>query len=255
MSTDDTRAKLSVTISALGVPIRSAIDQIANAAIPSVQVDARDQQTSPRQLSQSARRDLQALLRRHELVVSGVDCFLPGKVFGDAEHVDRAVGLMVDAIRLASDLGRVPVSCALPRADDSVIDRGGILAALDQCAQQCGVFVADHTLHKQPSPAAAMIGVGIDPVSVVLADLELAAYTSEMGDQLASTRLSDIAEDGMRMPIPDGGRIDFAAYAVALEIAGYTRATVIDTRQWNEPLAGSFQTAEVWRQVVQMGQA
>ncbi len=253
MSTNDTRANLSVTMSALGMPIRTAIDQIARAAIPAVQIDALDKETAPKQLGLSARRDLQATLRRRELAVSGVDCFLPARAFTSAEEVDRAVAMTIEAIRMASHLGRVPVSCSFPRPDADVIDRGGILAAVDQCAQQCGVFVADHTLHGQPAPAAAMIGMGIDPVSVVLANIDLAGYAGAVSGRLVSARLSDITDGGMRVPIPDGGRINVTSYAVALEISGYKQPVVIDTRQWSQPLAGLVQTAEAWRQVVQMG--
>ena len=43
---------------------------------------------------------------------SGLDLWLPADHLTQAEHVDRAVGAMLDAVELAGSLGRLPLSLA-----------------------------------------------------------------------------------------------------------------------------------------------
>ncbi len=227
---------LAPTLEALPLAPRRALERLAALGLRHVQLSATQGGLRPRDLDRSARRDLAAILRRHELAVSGIDAWIPAAHFLDAARVDRAVALVVGTIGLAEDLGRCPVSLTLPAAS-------GIAGAILGPAAQRGVHVADHAV--TPSPDAA---VGIDPVACLAADVDPAAVATAAGPRLASARLADLLTSGMRGPIGSvEARLDVLAYRVALSVADYDRAVVVDVRQWVDPWGGLTQTREAWR--------
>ncbi len=109
-------ARLAPATGGLGGPLRDALERLRRLGVRAVQLDARDPALRPAGLSSSGRRDLLATLRRRELALSGLDCLLPPRDLTGPATSDRAVEHVLAVIRLAADLGRVPVSMRLPRA-------------------------------------------------------------------------------------------------------------------------------------------
>jgi len=232
-----------------GDEMRSAMDCIAGLGFRFVQLSATHPGLRPRDLDQSARRDLLATLRRRELTISGVDVWIPPRHFLEAEHADRAVAAIHQAIELAADLGRCPVSFTLPHSMND--DHAGALKLLAEAvsaqADRFGVRLADHgvrlvqregTLIEVGIDPAAWIGQGDDPVKAVLAN----------STRLASARLCDLLTSGLRGPIgdPQERQLDVQGYKVALSVAGYTQPLIVDTRSWRDGWQGLEQTRRAW---------
>lgn len=144
---------LAPTVASLDADPRRAFVRVREMGFAHVQLSAAQNGLRPRELDQSARRDLLATLRRRELSVSGIDAWIPPEHFLDTAHVDRAVGAVLDAIDLAGDLGRVPVSLGLP---GELVD--AVCSVLVERADHRGVGLAEHGV---PDVARQGVGVGV----------------------------------------------------------------------------------------------
>ncbi|MFG0330159.1 MAG: hypothetical protein ACF8PN_09705 [Phycisphaerales bacterium] len=235
---------------------RPALKRIAEAGFRFVQLSAALPTMRPRELDRSARRDLLARLRRLELTLSGLDLWIPEEHFGDPAHGDRAMNATLEAIELAADLDRVPLSMTLPRGMDA-----GLRSTLADRADMCGVEIADFNRsvagpdagdtddgdeEETPSsaPRVPAIGTGVDPATVLLGGGDPAKEVSRAA-QLVSARFSDAARDGRRRP--GAGRLDLTKYQVALLTRGdYDRPVVLDMRHIAEPWAQLDEAARAW---------
>lgn len=250
---------LAVTVAPLGSNIRAVLDRLATTSVRYVQLSAAQPGTRPRDLDQSARRDLFSTLRRLELMCSGIDLWIPAEHFAKPDTIDRAVGAMTDALQLAADLGRCPLGCALPRAaesatsgepgvaaDDSAM--GAVIETLVDAADRLGVAIADHGL---PLGAVPDVGIGIDPAALLANGEDPAATASTLDEPPTAARLCDLYTSGMRGPVgpTQQGRLDLVGYQVGLHVAGYRGPVVIDARQWSEPWSGVAQSVHAWREV------
>jgi sugar phosphate isomerase/epimerase len=227
---------LGVTIQPLG-RASEALDAVASLGLAGVQFDASDPELRPREMSESARRDLVAALRRRGLAASGVDCFVPIERFVDPARVERAMEAVRGSIALAESLGRVPVCLWLPAA--SVKQLGEELV---REAQRRGVPLADFTW---PDAGGAL---GIDPAAVLSAGGDPCAAVSTAGSRVAAARVVDLLQGGLRGPIGQAGacRLDALAYRLALEVSGFQGLPVIDCRQWTGALEGVRACADRW---------
>ena len=231
-----------------GESIRAAMERIASMGFRFVQLSATQPGLRPRDLDQSARRDLVATLRRRELAVAGLDLWIPPRHFLEAAHSDRAVSAVLAAIELASDLGRGSVSLTLPgtTADDSDALKPALDAISDH-ANRFGVMIADHAV-----PVVArdseLIGVGIDPAAWLSSGGDPSAALMANARRIVSARVCDLLTSGLRGPVGDRheGQLDVVAYKVALSVIGYARPAVVDARNWIEPWKGIEQTRRAW---------
>ncbi|MCH8004730.1 MAG: hypothetical protein IH888_00705 [Planctomycetes bacterium] len=234
---------LGPTLGDLGDRPRSALDRLASLGFRSVQLSATQPGLRPRELDRSARRDLRVSLRRLEMVATGLDLWIPAAHFVTPSTSDRAVDAVRAAIELAADLGRCPVCLSLPGDDEGHL--GPIAGTIIDHAVHRGVMVADHAVR----PASTEpIGVGIDPPAWLAQGEDPVAGVTTFAGRLVSLRLADLLESGMRAPIsvPEGGRLDVAAYRKAIASSGYRGPLVIDMRGWPDPWAGLAQTARTW---------
>ena len=228
---------LSITLQPLG-RVADALDQVASLGLAGVQFDASDPDLRPREMSDSARRDLVAALRRRGLMASGVDCFVPVERFADAARVERAVEAVQGSIVLAEGLGRATVCLFMPNGVADVAE------ALRREAQRRGVALADFTW-----PVADGTGaVGIDPATLLGAGADPAAVIPGLARRVAAARVVDLLRSGLRGPIgePGGARLDAMAYRLALEMSGFHGLPVIDCRQWQAPMQGARLCASRW---------
>jgi sugar phosphate isomerase/epimerase len=231
-----------------GRSVREALEHLRALGFAGVQWSATLPEARPRDLGASARRDLKAVLRRFDLRVSGIDLWVPPEHFVDASRVDRAVAATVEAIGLAGDLGRCPLSLRLPavQADGDAV--GGVLDAILATAERSGVAIADHA---DPACADPRCGIGIDPVAEFAAGRDPVAVVFERAGRIVAARLCDLTRSGLRAAVGGGGgegRLDTLRYRVALEVAGFHGMVVVDARQWAEIDAGLRRSIEVWRE-------
>ncbi|MFI4881981.1 MAG: hypothetical protein ACIAQU_05285 [Phycisphaerales bacterium JB064] len=206
-----------------------------------VQLDATHPDVRPRSLDRSARRDLAALLRRHELDLTGLDLWLPPEHLAEGEHIERAADAVVGAIGLIRELSgllqtQAVISLTLPETPDA-----DALATIEAAAEREGVAIANHAW-----PAAETGTLGLDPALAIMAGASPAKMATTLGSRLASARLSDAGVAG-RVPVDSpSGRLDVAAYAAALAISAANAPVVADCRQIADTRAAAEQALKAW---------
>lgn len=212
---------------------RAALQRISDSGFRHVQLSAALPGMRPRDLDRSARRDLLARLRRIELTVSGLDLWIPEEHYTAPEHADRAAAAIMDAIELAADLGRVPLSVRLPDGVDDHVAR-----EWRGRAETCGVSIADHS----PTPHA-LLSSGVDPALLLAAGLSPASHTSN-APNLAAARFSDYRDESR--VAPGAGRLDVLAYQVALVSRGFDAPVALDLRRVATPATALETGRNAW---------
>lgn len=243
----------------LGGSLKSALVKLTEAGFQSVQLDATMAGLRPRDLDRTGRRDLIATLGRRSLRLAGLDLFIPRKHFAEAENMDRAVGAALAGIELAADLGRVPVSIALPVK--SLTDE--TTRTLAQAADGCDVRLAVHAEDQLDELRAWLTGIGIpavgaaiDPASLIALGHKPVTVASELGAQLAVARLNDFqitagdeGDDhvaGVRCAVGEG-ELNVMNYRVMLDLARHRAGPVVlDLRNMENALQAAEQGLESW---------
>lgn len=225
--------------------MRTMVEWVAGAGARGVQIDATMAGVRPRELDRSGRRDLASLLRRVELVCTGVDVFVPPEHFASPQHADRAVSSVLGAIEMAADLAALSsgsIVTRLSRAAGAVSltlpDKTppDVLAAIAAHASTCGVSVANFAWPIAEESGDGTIGVGLDPATAMAAGEDPIALAARLGKRLAGARLSDLAKGvGAGRVAPGEGRLDVGAYMVTLATTGYTGAAVLDLHGLRTP--------------------
>lgn len=245
--------------------LRTAVDRLVKLGFRSIQLDATLPGIRPRDLSERARKDLAALFTRAGTSISGLDFFIPTRHFVDTDQLDRAVSAATAAIALAADLGRVPVSIALPIGSMSE----EIGRALIEAADGQGVRLAVHAepqidkllawVERVDVPA---LGIAMDPAALLAHGQNPVDVVSRLRKRLAVARLCDIsgsdshkthdsdsdsvAAAGIRCEVGDGD-LDVVAYRIALDLAaGRSGPVVLDVRGMENPLNAAARAAKVW---------
>lgn len=236
----------------VGAAPRRALLAVAEAGFHAVQLDATMPGLRPRELDQSARRDLGATIRRSGLIPAGIDFFIPADHYHDPQHIDRAVSSAHAAAQLAADLGRVPLSVNLPIPD---IDER-VCDDLAAAADGFGVRLAVH-FDADPDRLMAWLGqqeqgvvdAGIDPAATLSARHDPCECLHRLSDRLCVARLSDAERgqaDGTRSVVGRGD-LDLTAYRVSVDLASRrTGPVVLDLRMLADPLAGAKAAAAAW---------
>jgi sugar phosphate isomerase/epimerase len=247
----DDLARLAPTLAPLvrdatGVEIRAALDRLSLLGFLFVQLSAVQPGFRPRDLDRSARRDLLATLRRKSMTICGLDAWIPVAHFTDPIHVDRAVTAVQQTIELAADLGRCPVSIVFPPGASS-----SSMEHVLSHADRFGLRLADHAIPVQALTSTDLLGIGIDPAAWLSQGEDPVSAVHANATKLVSARLCDLLRSGMRGPIgtPQESRLDVLAYKIALSIAEFKHAIVVDARQWIDPWQGLQQTRAAWNAV------
>jgi len=71
--------------------VRSAITWARKHDFQAIQLDATLPGIRPRELGKRARKDLTALLHRQDMLLAGLDLFIPRRHYLDSDHIDRAI--------------------------------------------------------------------------------------------------------------------------------------------------------------------
>jgi sugar phosphate isomerase/epimerase len=229
--------------------VRGAIRSLRESGFSAIQLDATMTGIRPRELSKRARQDLSALLIRHDMQLAGLDFFIPLKHFTEAEYVDQAIARAAASIELAADLGRLPLSMALP------IDQIGrdVIGALIESADAHGIKLAIHAedqieelaqwLSELGQPA---VGAGVDPAALLARKLNPVSVVHENSKQISVARLSDLTDSALRCAVGQGS-LDVGGYRISLDLAvARTGPVVLDLRGLESPVVASAQGAKAW---------
>ncbi len=230
--------------------VRGALTALSQCGFDAVQLDALLAGVRPRELDQRARKDLLGLLSRSTMRLAGIDMFIPRAHFVDTDRVDRAMEAALAGIQLAADLGRVPLSIALPveQLDDDVQNE------LVTAADGCGVRLAVH-LEDQLDALAAwadavdlpILGGAIDPAAVLARSGDPVETVQRLGRRLTVARLDDFSmADALRCPAGRGD-LDVTAYRIALDLAeSRTGPVVLDLRGLDQAIHAAAQSKHAW---------
>ncbi len=236
----------SLALVGLAGELRGQVGFAREAGYRGVQLNAMSPGVRARELDRSARRDIAALLRRHELLLSGVDLWIPPEHFTDTERADRAMSALGGSIGFAAEMGGLcggrgsgggVVSCVLP-------DDEGVRAFAEHEAAAVGCVVADHAWPVDDTiEAGGAIGVGIDPAVVLAGEgtgggkgKGIGRMIAGLGRGVVGARLSDL--DGSGRVEAGRGSLDLVSYEATLVTIGYAGMLVVDVRGVADP-AGS----------------
>jgi sugar phosphate isomerase/epimerase len=237
--------------------VRTALSRIVTAGFRAVQLDLTLPGLRPRDLDQRARKDLLALLTRSGISLAGADLFIPKRHFSEAEHLDRAMSAAIAGLHLAADLGRVPLSLALPVSAMSDQARETLVAAADAHGVRLAVHgedQADALFEWMAQVDLPALGAGLDPAAVLMRNRDPAALAQRLGKRLTVARLSDIAGTGgadddaagLRAALGNGD-LDIAGYRIAVDLAGgRVGPVVLDLRGMENPMAAAAQADTQW---------
>lgn len=234
--------------------VRQALAQLAKLKFHAVQLDATLSGIRPRELDQRSRKDLLAVLTRSSMQIAGLDCFIPRKDFKALDTVDRAMGAALATIEMASDLGRVPVSLALPVEDVAEDVKSALLTAADAL----GVVLAIHAEDKLDSLVQwvstvnqPVLGMSMDPASLIASDHDPVQLAQKHGDQLVIGRLSDYRQDtNLRCSVGEGS-LDVMSYRLMLDMAKARRGPVVlDLRGLEYPQQAAIEGMQAWDDAV-----
>lgn len=236
--------------------VKQSLTQLAKLGFDGVQLDATLSGIRPRELDQRSRQDLLAVLTRNSMRLAGLDCLIPRKDFISVQKVDRAVTAASSAIELAADLGRVPVSLALPVEQLAQDVKTALLTAAD--AQ--GVTLAIHAEDQMDALAnwvtdidEPILGMSMDPASLISSDDDPVQRVEQHGDRLTVGRLSDYRMDtNLRCAVGEGS-LDLMSYRLMLDMAkGRTGPVVLDLRGLEYPQKAAVTAMQAWDDAVMM---
>ncbi len=216
-----------------GSPHR-AMRHIAESGFRCIQLSAALPSMRPRELDRSARRDVLARMRRLEVVLAGIDLWIPLEHFADDTTSDRAMAATMNAIELAADFGGAPLSIEFPESMDATC-----IAAIHDRADVCGITIIDFGGHHEDT-----FCVGVDPAFALTHDADPAALVSN-AKNLGGVRFSDADRAGRVMP--GSGRLDVVALQAALMTATPVTSIVpLDLRSLANPLTAMLNAKDRW---------
>lgn len=234
---NDTRPAASITLAALGSDPRLGLERAAALGVRGVQLSAGQMGTRPHDLGQSGRRDVLVAARRLELQVSGVDAWIQPDDLLDPERMDRSLHVVLEAIEMASDLGRVPLSLTLPAGPQAE----ELVGAIAHRGHLLGVDLADHS--RPLDETRASLAWGIDLPAWVASGDDLIPAMTQTKRSLRAVRLADLDEHATRTAIGgSASRLDVEAILLTARTGGYDDLFIIDARQWDDLPGGVERT-------------
>ena len=238
---------LSLSISGLTIPdarerLTSAAEAAARAQIPALHLDATLPGIRPRELDRSARRDLLAIVKRHNVSLTGCDLFIPPTHFTSPQHQQRAADAVRQAIAFAAELRSLGALAAMvcietvapaEKQPGAALDATPLLTELVTHARDHGVTLCDCTSDTSP------LARGLDIAAILARNEDPAAAI--LTHKPACLRLADW---NGRARVPFGeGRADATAISATASVAAPTALGIFDFRGVRLPDAGSLREA------------
>ncbi len=248
-ATPERRVRLAATLAPLGDP-EPGLQFISRSGFEAVQLSASQPGLKPRELDSGARRGLRERLRRLELAVGGLDLWIPREHFRDPQEVARATDAMLDALRLAEDLGRVTLHCMMPAESDA--ETAPVRRTIVGEAARRGVSIADFA---DDAVAEGPVRLGVDLAALAARRATAMESIALAGAALGAVRLSRAVDGGARMPFRPGGEGWEILHEVrtALVTGGFPGFPVADARRWPDAKAGLLSTRDAWSAVAAVG--
>ncbi len=246
---------LGPVMRSVGGRFEKAIKALQQRGVNVLQLDGTLAGLRPRELDRRARRELQAILRRQSMALAGMDLFIPRDHFADSQHVDRAIAAVTAGLELAADLGKIPVSLALPveTIDETVVD------ALVQAADSFSVPLAVHheddvevLMKWLTATDCQYFGAGLDPAAILGSDQSPAKLAARLGSQLRVGRVSDLdtatgKASAVRCVLGQGA-LDLANYRAVLDLASKrVGPVVLDLRGLENPGQAVSLAHQAWQ--------
>jgi len=237
-----------------GLSIRRAMRQLHRLGFTALALDLSLPGLRPRELGRYDRRELVASCRREGLEIAGAELFIPRSHYLESEHLDRALAATGEAITMAADLGRVPLSVALP-VDAWPAETGdGLLEAADRASAPLAVHAEDQLEALEAWLARAGIpgaGAGLDPASLITAGEDPPPVAARLGASLLTARLSDTrrVRDPAEAPrcVPGTGALELAGWRIACDLApARVGPVLLDLRHLDPPLRAAAEAARAW---------
>jgi len=228
---------------------KAAIDQIHTHGVRGIALDASVPDFRPRELTRSARRDLAASLRRRELEFTGLDLWIPPEHFSNPINAHRAIEAVAQAAEMSAELATLvagrsrPIVSVLLPTDLGEPER----LAIGASAQRVGALIADH--QTEQAEQIAGIGIGIDPVLILMNGHSPGKAVTHASTQLAAARLCDVNAMGRCVVGSQGAKLDLKGYAGALIVASQASAQewiTLDLRQLPDPAQAIERSTQAW---------
>lgn len=241
------RVGLAATLAPLG-EVNDGLDFISRSGFDGVQLSASQPGLRPRELDAGARRALRERFRRLELVVSGIDLWIPVEHFADAALVSRATDACMESLRWAEWLGRAPLSMVLPSNDAA----GEVRAILLREADRRGVSIVDFA---EPAVAEGPVRIGLDVARLRSRHEPMLEAIVLAGGGLGAIRLSLPDSTAGRQPFRPGGEglEVLREVQVSLRSGGFPGLPVADARSWPDARAGLRSTRDAWNAAAAVG--
>jgi L-ribulose-5-phosphate 3-epimerase len=246
------RLRIGVRLESLNLPLRRALAEAARLGIAGVQLDAVGD-LAPQKLGETARRDLQRLLRSHNLELTALGCPLR-RGLGVAEDQEPRIEHVKRVMSLAFDLGpRVVIVQAgrVPPAED--LTRTALvteaLTALGRHGDRVGTTLA---LETGLESGAALrdflarfdtggLGVNLDPANLLLHGFDPYASASDLRRRVVHAHARDARASGasrLAAEVPLGhGDIDWLQFLGVLEEIEYRGWLVVERESGDNRLA------------------
>jgi sugar phosphate isomerase/epimerase len=248
------RIKIGVCLESLGLPVRRGLEEVERLGVPGVQLDAAGD-LSPKNLSQTGRRELLHLLRAHNLELTALGCPLRhGLDFAEAqeariEHVKKVMSLSFDlgAGIVIVQAGRVPEENELTAPRARLLSEA--LLALGQHGDRTGTILALETGLESGAVLRQFLdrfdtgglGVNFDPANLLLNGLDPYASAQAMQGRIVHSHAKDARQataSRAAQEVPLGhGDIDWMKYLSVLEEIEYHGWLVIERDTGNNRLA------------------
>ena len=244
---------LAPLVKAAGGNVKRAVERLRGSSCRMVQLSAALPGLRPRELDQRARRDVLALLSRNGLALSGLDLMIPHRDWADPSTQQKAIDVVTASIKLAGDLGRVPLSLSLPVPALTDEMRRELLT----CADGCGVMLAIHAedeidallqwLDEEDQP---MLKAAVDPAALLAGGEGPTDAVLRLAKHLRVARLDDFSRTsltaaGGRCPLGQGD-LNLLNYRAALSTITKLHSLIIELRDLPDPAAALGTALEAW---------
>ena len=266
---DEKDLSLSPTVGSVvrcySVGLIAGVRRLVEAGFDQVQLDLGLSGVGAGDLDVRGRKDLMKQVMRAGARISGLDYFVDGDDFLDAEKVDRSVHRMVEAIRLAGDWGRLPLSVNLPFGEMGA----DVVGAIVEAADGYGVKLISHGEADVAGHMEWLAGVGcdflkagIEPAVAMHFGEKADGLVHRYGGLLGGARLSDAQvlaggkegnKGGAIRCVVGEGSLEVGGYCVGLGLSsGYVGPCVLSLNGLGDPIRGAVLAKRVWEEAGRM---
>jgi L-ribulose-5-phosphate 3-epimerase len=245
------KLKIGITLETLGQPLRTAVATAAKAGIQGLVFDA-VKDFAPRQLGETARRELRHLVAAHQMQWIALRTPLR-RGLDELDGLEARLERLKEALALAADLGPrlllLGVGAIPENADDPVRLRlQNALGDLVRHADRIGCRIALDASLEPPEVLSAFLrsfdtgnlGASVDPAALLIEKLPLDSTLRTLAGFVWHTYARDAVSrrlDRSAREVPLGqGDIDWFSWLATLEEIGYSGWLTIRQSPYTQPL-------------------